>query len=606
MESQPRLSSSWEVYEQLSREQFEAVESAGITKFHAQLLYNRGLHTVEEMKSFIEAAYETSPDPLLLVDMERAVARIQQALERREHITIYGDYDADGVTSSALLFRALRTLQQPGASLDFHIPHRLRDGCGLNIAALDQLKARGTQLIITTDCASSDVEQAAYARELGLDIIVTDHHHTPAKLPDVYAMVNPWRPDCAYGERYLCGVGIAFKLTQALYRAYKRDREDEKELLDLVAIGTVADIAPLLGENHTLVRLGMQRLNDTHKPGLQALIRSANLQPGRIRERDIAFSLAPRINAAGRMKEASIAFRLLTTDDEAEALALAEELEQLNIARQQETEELMRNVRDQARSQPGKAVILVSGDDWHEGIIGLVAGKLAEELHKPVLVLSNDKTTSLSRGSARSQKGFNIIEALNDFASQLERFGGHAQAAGFTIRSELIEELHTHLLAWSENGGAAVPALIPGTNLPDQTGLVTEQENTEIQPALVLKKVDLVFSRLERLSYELYKMMRQLGPFGSGNPEPTFKMENLRLLETWTSGINKQNLRLRLGDPRGGERRLGTLLRGAPRQQELVGVTHVNIIFRVESSENDARPEIWLKILDLEPVEKVP
>ncbi len=240
----------------------------------------------------------------------------------------------------------------------------------------------------------------------------------PAERPRAFAMVNPWRPDCAYGERYLCGVGIAFKLTQALYRAYKRTREDEMQLLDLVAIGTVADIAPLLGENHTLVRLGMQRLNTTQKPGLRVLIRNAGLQAGRLRERDIAYGLAPRINAAGRMKDASIAFELLITDSEDEANACVAELEQLNRTRQQETEELMRNVREQAQHQPTKSVILVSGDNWHEGILGLVAGKLVEEINKPVLVLSSDNETHLSRGSARSQKGFNIIEALRSFASR--------------------------------------------------------------------------------------------------------------------------------------------------------------------------------------------
>ncbi|HLZ63389.1 MAG TPA: single-stranded-DNA-specific exonuclease RecJ [Ktedonosporobacter sp.] len=592
----------WEVFPLLSKEQFQAVEEAGIDSLHAQLLYNRGIKTVEEMKAFIRAQYDETRDPLTLIDMPRAVARIRQALENREHITVYGDYDADGVTSSALLFRVLRTLKQPDAALDYHIPHRLRDGCGLNIAALDQLKARGTQLIITTDCASSDVEQVAYAQAQGMDVIITDHHHPPAELPQAWAMVNPWRPDCAYGERYLCGVGIAFKLSQALYRAYGRDREEEMDLLDLVAVGTVADIAPLLGENHTLVRLGMQRLNATRKPGLQALIRHAGLQPGRIRERDIAFALAPRINAAGRMQDASIAFELLVTDNEEEAQACVAQLEQLNLSRQQQTEELMRNVREQARLQPGKPVVLVNGDDWHEGIIGLVAGKLAEEINKPVLVLSNDRGTHLSRGSARSQKNFNIIEALRGFAAHLERYGGHAQAAGFTIRSERIEALHDHLLRWKENGGTSIAAVIEGTELPDQTGVVTESE-TENTPAPQPHMVDLIFTRMERLNYNLYKSLRMLSPFGAGNTEPTFKMEGLRLLDKWSSGINKQNLGLRLGSTKGNAQLKGTLTRGAPRHQSLTGITHVNVIFRIESMEDEVRQEVWLKILDIEPVQ---
>ncbi len=232
----------------LSNKELRKARELGLDPLHAQLLYNRGVQTLERMKTFVNAKYEETPDPYSLIDMDRAVERIQKALENREHITVYGDYDADGITSSSLLFRVLRSLKYPEASLDYHIPHRLRDGCGLNLAALDLLKARGTQLIITTDCASSDVEQVAHANALGIDVIITDHHHPPVDRPQAYAMVNPWRPDCEYGERFLCGVGIAFKLSQALYRTYGRSIEEEMELLDLVAVGTIADVAPLLGE----------------------------------------------------------------------------------------------------------------------------------------------------------------------------------------------------------------------------------------------------------------------------------------------------------------------------------------------------------------------
>ena len=590
------VSLQMKVHPLLSKEQFHEAEAAGINQLHAQILSNRGMISTAQMKAFIAAKYVDTPDPLTLIDMPRAVARIQQALERREHITVYGDYDADGVTSSALLFRALRILKFSDGVLDYHIPHRLRDGCGLNIRALDQLKARGTQLIITTDCASSDVEQVDYARSLGIDVIITDHHQPPTERPNAFAMVNPWRPDCEYSERYLCGVGIAFKLAQALYRAYKRTTEDEMQLLDLVAIGTVADIAPLLGENHTLVRLGMQRLNATQKPGLRALIRNAGLQPGRIRERDIAYGLAPRINAAGRMKDASIAFEMLTTDSEDAANAYVTELEQLNRTRQYQTEELMRNVREQAQHQPTKSVILVSGDNWHEGIIGLVAGKLAEEINKPVLVLSTDNETQLSRGSARSQKDFNIIEALRDFAGRLERYGGHAQAAGFTIRNERIEELREHLLQWKPQNDALQP-FVDGPEITDLTGIVTEQEST---PPADPQMVDIVFTKMERLNYELYKTLRVLSPFGASNPEPIFKMEDLRLLNTWSTA-NGQHLRLRLGANTGNGQRMATLLRGAGRRQELDGIERVNVIFKIESSEDESKQEIWLKVLNIEP-----
>src|SRR5437762_3271992 len=297
--------------------------------------------------------------------------------------------------------------------------------------------------------------------------------------------------------------------------------------------------------------------------------------PGHLRERDVAFGLAPRLNAAGRMKEAAIAFKLLVTDDANEAELLATELEGLNVWRQQQTEELTRVVRAQAEGQVGKAVILVHGDDWHEGIIGLVAGKLAEETNKPALVLSDDPETHLSRGSARSQKNFNIIEALRGFDSYLVRYGGHAQAAGFTIKSELIEQLHAHLLRWHENGGDLVPTTIEGTDLPDQTGLVTEQEGVENAPVTAPRLVDLVFTKIELLDYEMYKTLRLIGPFGAGNPEPIFKMEQLRLVDKWISGSSKQNLRLRLANRQG--QILGTYTRGALESKRLTGVTYVNI-----------------------------
>jgi single-stranded-DNA-specific exonuclease len=594
MEPPSHRSVSWGIYPQLTKEQFETAKDAGIEPLHAQLLYNRGLRTPGEMKRFLRASYKETFDPLTLIDMPRAVERIRRALENREYITVYGDYDADGVTSSALLFRVLRHLKHAEAPLDYYIPHRLNEGCGLNLPTLDQLKARGTQLIITTDCASSDVEQVAYTKTLGIEVIITDHHHPPTILPDAYAMVNPWRPEGTEKHRMLCGVGVAFKLAQALYRAYAHTQEEELALLDLVAVGTIADIASLTGENHTLVRLGMERLNNTQKPGLRALIRSAGLQPGKIRERDIAFALGPRINAAGRMEHAGIAFELLTTDSEDEATTYAAQLATLNIRRQQETEELMRNVREQALRQPTQMIVLVSGDGWHEGILGLVAGKLAEEIHKTVLVLNNDKATKLSRGSARSQKGFNIIAALRSFAPRLERYGGHAQAAGFTIQSDRIEELHKHLLAWQDSNTEV------GLTVMDEA--IQVDGTTDQEPLLRSEPqmVDIVFTKMERLSYNFYKQMRLLSPLGAGNPEPIFKMEGLRLLGKWIGGKEGRNLHLRFGASSGNMQRTGILTRGAAQLQSLTGVSHVNIIFKLESSEDEIKQDVWLRILDIE------
>src|SRR6266487_7067236 len=594
VESTSQITTPWNVYDMLTDVQFQQYATAGIEAIHAQLLHNRGIITPEAMRSFLAASYDQTPDPLTLIDMGRAVERIQHALAQREHITVYGDYDADGVTSSALLPRALRTLKHPEAILDFHIPSRLHDGCGLNLKAIDLLKSRGTSLIITTDCGSSDVEQVAYAKTLGIDVIITDHHHPPEQRPDAFAMVNPWRPDCTYRERYLCGVGIAFKLAQALYRAYQRSSAEELALLDLVAVGTIADVAPLLGENHTLIHLGLQKLNETQNPGLLALVRKAGLQSGKIRERDVAYVLAPRINAAGRMKDAGIAFKLLTTDDPAEATYYVEELEQLNLSRQRQTEELMNHVRTEAQLRPNDKVVLVSGDNWPEGIIGLVAGKLSEEIHRPVLVLS--RGPEFSRGSARSQQGLNIIDALGECAGILVRYGGHAQAAGFTIENNLIEKLREHLLGWN---GQAAPSVVAGeteVEIADQTGVVIEQEITGV------RMIDLVFKRLERVNYSTYPNVRELAPFGAANPEPIFKAEGLRIMSSWSSGFDGRNLRLLLSN--GKFQFKGTLMRGGAQRSSFPAGQFVNVIFSLEPAwspqEEVNKQEIWLRILHLE------
>src|ERR1700694_5069562 len=513
------LAASWGVHTPLGKAQFEEYGQAGIGPLHAQLLFNRGVTDAEAMQHFLAARFEDIPAPLTLVDMERAIERIQRAFADREHITIFGDFDADGVTSAALLMRALRALKQPDAPLDYFIPHRIEDARGVSKEAIDRLQDRGTKLLITSDCGSSDVAEVEYAKTLGIEIIITDHHHPPEPRPRPFAMINPWREDSTYSERYLCGAGIAFKLAQALFRAYGR-AEEARQLLDLVAIGTIGDVAPLLGENHTLARLGLEQLNRTTNAGLKALIQIVRLQPGKIRERDISYALGPRINAAGRMKHASIAFLLLTTDDEAEAQARAKELEELNQARQQITEELMKLVREQAQGQTANPVVLVYGDKsaWPEGIIGLVAGRLSEEIKRTVFVLSQDDSTS--RGSARSSGDYNIIEALRNRADLFERHGGHAQAAGFTILNSNIEALREHLLSWQGNNAPAnsITGEVEAGETPDLTVVVTEQETS--LPAMS-HMVDIVINKPEKqLIYEVYTKIDLLSPFGAGNPEP--------------------------------------------------------------------------------------
>ena len=591
-------STSWTIYDPLTRAQYSEYQQAGIGYLHAQLLINRGIKTPEAMHTFLEARYEQLLDPLTLIGMDSAIERIQRALTTREHITAFGDFDADGVTSAALLTRVLRAIKHEDAPLDYFIPHRIFDTRGLSKEAIDKIKARGTSLIITTDCGSSDFEEVAYAKNLGIDIIITDHHQPPEQIPPAYSIINPWRIDSTYKERYLCGVGIAFKLAQALYHVYHREQEAQ-ELLDLVAIGTIGDVAPLLGENHTLVRLGLQQLNNTHNPGLRALLQITNLQPGKLRERDISYVLGPRINAAGRMEHAGTAFLLLTTDDADEARVYAQELEELNQSRQQQTEELMKLVREQAQELSSDQVVLVYGnkDTWPEGIIGLVAGRLSEEIKRPVFVLSQDRESS--RGSARSYGSFNIIEALRNRADLFERHGGHAQAAGFTIANANIEELRKHLLSWYENTQAPDEALNVNTQAPYLTSMITEQEPSTSTDA---HKVDLFVRKPQELTYDIYRKVSILSPFGAGNPEPSFRMDGLRLVRRWVSGPEGRHLRVRLCIDN--LQFNGSYLRGGAQLTSFLEGSRVNVIFSLEPAWNApdgaSSQDIWLKIVYME------
>ncbi len=591
-------STSWTIYDPLTRSEYSEYQQAGIGYLHAQLLINRGIKTPEAMRKFLDARYDQLLDPLTMTGMASTLERIQSALAAREHITVFGDFDADGVTSAALLTRVLRAIKYQDAPLDYFIPHRIFDTRGLSKEAIDKIKVRGTSLIITTDCGSSDFEEVAYAKNIGIDIIITDHHQPPEQLPQAYSLINPWRSDSTYDERYLCGVGIAFKLAQALYHVYNREQEAQ-ELLDLAAIGTIGDVAQLLGENHTLVRLGLQQLNHTNNPGLRALIQVANLQPGKLRERDISYVLGPRINAAGRMEHASTAFHLLTTDNAEEARIYAQELEELNQSRQQQTEELMKLVREQAQELSSDQVVLVYGnkDTWPEGIIGLVAGRLSEEIKRPVFVLSQD--TMSSRGSARSYGGFNIIEALRNRADLFERHGGHAQAAGFTIANTHIEELRKHLLSWYENIQSPIEALTENTETPDLTSIIPEQEPPTPTGT---RKVDMFVRKPEELTFDVYRKLSLLSPFGAGNPEPCFRMDGLRLIRRWVSGPEGRHLRVRLSI--NNLQFNGSYLRGGAQLNSFHEGSRVNVIFSLEPAWNTPdganSQDIWLKILYME------
>lgn len=486
----------------------------------ATLLYQRELRDSAAVATFLEADYRTGlHDPLAMKGMPEASARIAHAIAEGEPMAVYGDFDTDGVTAVTLLQQAITAM---GGNIRPYIPHRTREGYGLNNLALEQLAADGVRLLITVDCGISNVDEVARAQEIGLDVIVTDHHHPPAALPEALAVVNPKQPGCAYPYKQLVGVGIAFKLVQALVkRGIRLGELRGRDLLDVVALGTVTDMGPLNGENRVLVKAGLDAIKSTTRPGLRALIAAAGLTPERVDATAIGFMLGPRINAAGRLDDAVRAYKLLLADDFATAQELAHALNQTNRERQELTKQVQAAAKEQAEST-GKQlqrIVVLDGEGYPAGVVGLVAGKLAEEWARPVLLI--ERGDELSRGSARSVPGFSIIEALTACKDLFVRFGGHSAAAGFTIANERIPDLEQRLLA-----------------------LATEQLADEmLTPTLTIDAT----TELETLNWDLFHDLARLEPFGQANPLPTLMSRNVQVLDVRAMGADGKHLRLTLG-----------------------------------------------------------
>lgn len=537
----------------------------------SQLLYQRGLRDPQAITSFFGAAYPAGlHDPFLLKGMDAAARRIIAAIDAGEPIAIYGDFDTDGVTAVTLLMQVLGSL---GADIRPYIPHRLREGYGLNTEAIEQLAAEGVRLLVTVDCGISNADEVAHARAIGLDVIVTDHHTPPARLPDAVAVVNPKQPDCPYPYKQLVGVGIAFKLVQALARMGRKPALRAREMLDVVALGTVTDMGPLDGENRVLVSAGLQAINTTERPGLQALIVAAGLAQGKITSTDISFMLGPRINAAGRLEDAVLAYKLLLADDFASAQRLAIELNQANRRRQDLTREVQQAAHDQI-IELGKAsnrVILLDDAAYPAGVVGLVAARLVEDFGRPVLLLERGEHTS--RGSARSVPHFNIIEALTACSDLFVRFGGHSMAAGFTIENTRLPEFERRLLAYAEEC------------LPDELLVPALQIDTEAPLAM--------------LTPDLVAELAELEPFGQGNPQPVLMSSRVRVVGAWQRGAEGQHLKLQVDDGRGGPRfeaiafRLGQLAGYFERHPWL------DIAYTLEMNEWNGSRRLQLNIKDL-------
>ena len=471
------------------------LRKSGISPLAALVLAGRGVATGADAEAFLACGAELLHDPLLMRDMPAAVARINEALEQNETIAVYGDYDVDGITSTCLLTSYLASR---GARVMSYIPDRLTEGYSLNTDALTRLRLKGARLLITVDCGITNRKEADFARGIGMDVIITDHHECKDELPRAVAVVNPHRPDCPYPFKHLAGVGVALKLILALTPEERRSAV-LTEYADLAAIGTVADVMELTGENRTIVTMGLKQLEHTRRPGLEMLIQESGLAGKAVTSTAIGFTLAPRINAAGRMGCPSVAAQLLLTNDRSEAAALAQTLCDLNRERQLIEQDIYAQCLTLLEQKPelAQGAIVLAGTQWHQGVVGIVASRLTERFSAPAFMICLDE--GRGKGSCRSYGGFNLFHALEQCEELLEGFGGHELAAGFTILEENIPAFRAKMAQ------------------------LAAQYTAEHQITSTLR-VDADLADAELLTLENVDDLTRLEPFGTGNPQPVFSL----------------------------------------------------------------------------------
>ncbi|MDZ7798316.1 MAG: single-stranded-DNA-specific exonuclease RecJ [Patescibacteria group bacterium] len=542
-----------------------------------QLLYNRELKTQKDIDGFLNLDYgEDQHDPFLFKDMKKASKRIFKALEKKEKVAIYGDYDADGVTSTAIIYNVLTELGFK--NIEVYIPYRMTEGYGINEKAVKEFVDKNIDLMITVDCGIANKEEIALANKKGIDVIITDHHHEPLNPPDkAFAIINPKVKEEKYPFKDLAGVGVAFKLAQALIKESRKKGLDiprgyEKWLLDLVAIGTVTDCVGLIGENRTLVRYGLVVLNKTKKIGLRKLIKKSRLNLGELEAWNIAFQLGPRLNAAGRLDHASTSFKLLITGDNQEAEEIVEGLEKTNKERQKITEKMVGEAKEQIDEKKAKgSIISVLGQDWSAGLIGLVAGRLCDQFYRPIIVLSQSENEVIASG--RSIPEFDIIEAVEKLRKHLKDYGGHAAACGFTLKArDRLDEFNKELLILGEE----------------------RLKDLDLFPKIVIEKK----VKLEEITHDLLHELEEFKPFGQGNKKPLFLLENLTVVNFDLVGKNTNHLRLMVKqDDHTVRKCIGFY------QQELAknlkNGQKIDLVCEVSFNEWNGTKEIQLKIIDL-------
>ena len=558
----------WELADNASSLTVDNLEKElGISRILATLLAQQGIDSTEQAKKFFEPSIEEIHDPTLLHDMDKAVERIEQAVEKQEQITIYGDYDADGITSTSLMYETLLSI---GANVNYYVPNRFTDGYGPNMDAYQRLIDNGTQLFITMDNGVSGKNVIDKVMEAGVDVVITDHHELPADLPNAVAIVHPRYPGSNYPFPDLSGVGVAFKVAWAL------TGEFPVEELDLVAIGEIADVVNVTDENHALISYGIQQLRQGMRPGLAALMKLADIKANNLTDQDIGFGIAPRLNALGRIADANDGVKLLTSLDENESQKLAKEVDQANKERQNLVAEIMKEAEKQANSSANqqKRTLLIVGKGWHQGVLGIVASRIMNETGKPTIVASTDQNNpTLIKGSGRSVDSFNLFNALEAHRELFTTFGGHPAACGLSFDQKNIVPLQIAL---------------------EEEAVKQKFDPTVKQPlpiAMKLVPAD--------VTQQLYNDIQRVAPFGPGNMEPVFELNNVKVVDVKTMGQEHQHLKFSIvSDKKNltvvafGQGNLATLL-SAPTGQ-------INLAVKVSLNEWRGKKSVQLMLEDLQ------
>jgi single-stranded-DNA-specific exonuclease len=560
----------WKITENSCNGAIQLSAQLGISLLLSQLLINRGITEPDIARAFLAPDLAQLHDPFQFKDMKRAIERIGKAITNQEQVLIYGDYDVDGITSIALIIRVLGKYL-PGKLL-YYIPKRLEEGYGLHLNSLMKALSKGVSLIITVDCGISAIEETGYLKSRGIDLIITDHHEPPPVLPDAYAIINPKVTSSGYPFQQLAGVGVTFKLLQAMITYYPDLEEKLLGNIDLVAFGTVADIVPLLGENRILVKYGLSTMQTTKNVGLQALLQTAGLKDREITAGHISYILAPRINAAGRMGNPGNGVKLFIANDPLAAQDLAKELEKENQTRQEIENIVLQDALTQIQSDPGlleENALLLTGENWHLGVIGIVASKLVEIYNKPTILIGMDGEEG--RGSGRSIPGFNLFNAIETGREYLIRYGGHEFAAGITITRQNIPSFKKMFLEIS-NARLTKEDLIP-----------------------FLKVESLV--DLNHLTLELAQELGKLAPCGPANPTPILGCRALNLIEHKNVGENGRHLKIKVAKSNKVLEGIGFNLGFI--QPELASTREVDLAFSLEENNWNGSSQVQLNLKDI-------